>query len=644
MLIFEHIVWRSGVRYLCRCSMCNYNLTDLFLFIGKHRKRRRDPKLISVVLKHVDLFPAENHYCREKARHRKYISVDGINSVAKMYSLYKDWVRNEDEFTSADEARQTMFLANEASYRDIFCRYRNLGFKQVEDGCEVCLYYQRRGQQWHPIYKRHRILEREMRALHQKDADDNNDRTHCLVVDLGSVKLMPKVKEGYAYYLSKISVYPLPIHDLKDNSAHVLVWPEVEGGRDTDSIISALFYYFKKIMPTLEKFGPEGFDTLKIWFDNCAGQNKAQFNVAFWYFLVHVSETFKTVEVYFLEHGHSFNACDRDMGLWELKISKAGDVSSIQHLYRLLREARVDKPFEVVELSHGDFTSWGDFTNKFFSVLNAPTTDGPRLKFKPTRIWRFTKDKPGIMQFKYTPFEKEIFKEAQILKSTARVRSMKAAANESSRLFLLSTPFPDRIPITKRKRDALLKMMPSIEPSARAWYKDLPCDVRKKEKVPRKGPPRADDSFIAQFDQFMPEKDIDVLKEARMTLEKKAEEKNVLIDAPDSFETVWRSDSESESDDESDSESAYESTSDDSTSESESGDSGSSDSSNSDDSSDSESSSDTDMSPWSEKPQAHRRKRKRPSKSTSTQKPPPKQSQARRTAPARKNRRRKSLD
>ena len=195
-----------------------------------------------------------------------------------MYRLYRDWLQKKSEFESADENRKAALLSSEARYRSIFSNYRNIGFHRTEDGCDLCQYHDRRGKRWHPIYVRHRIFEKRMRELHQQDSKIKDPEILALTADLGSVKLMLKVNEGFAFYLSRLSVYPFPIHDMSDKTTQFMVWSQVEGGRGTNSIISALWHYLNTIVPSLPKFAQDQAKHLRIWFDNCSGQNKLQFN------------------------------------------------------------------------------------------------------------------------------------------------------------------------------------------------------------------------------------------------------------------------------------------------------------------------------------------------------------------------------
>ena len=102
---------------------------------------------------------------------------------------------------------------------------------------------------------------------------------------------------------------------------------------------------------------------------------------------------------------------------------------------------------------------------------------------------------------------------------------MKAATDPKSPKFMLSTPFPERRPISSSQRKALSKLLPCIAPEARSWYKDLPCSG--KDPVVRKclGPPRATDAFLQQFDEFLPADLLAKLQEAQADLKRRQEMK-----------------------------------------------------------------------------------------------------------------------
>ena len=72
---------------------------------GKHGNRPNMLPLEAVqqVINHIKLFPAESsHYSREKNSSRLYLS--STLSIEKMYTLYREWLRNQNNQTTADTA------------------------------------------------------------------------------------------------------------------------------------------------------------------------------------------------------------------------------------------------------------------------------------------------------------------------------------------------------------------------------------------------------------------------------------------------------------------------------------------------------------------------------------------------------------
>ena len=228
-----------------------------------------DPEKERLVLAHIDSFPRSNHYRRDHSPHREYISVNGVSSVADMHELYIRWMRNL--YQKGEIENLELLLASESSYRYILNTHRNIGFSKYGDKCETCDVLETSGNTDSKAYKRHREVESEARRQHQQLTTEQNEEQHFVVCDKGSVKLVPKLNVDFSFYLPRLSLIPMTIHAPRSHDSVTFWWTENEGGRGPSEIITAINMYLQSLAPTVRH--------LRLHFDNCAAENKSQYNV-----------------------------------------------------------------------------------------------------------------------------------------------------------------------------------------------------------------------------------------------------------------------------------------------------------------------------------------------------------------------------
>ena len=110
------------------------------------------------------MIPRANHYRRNHAPHREYISVNGISLYSDMYRLYVRWM--SDLSKNGEVSDPVQMLASERTYRYLATTRRNIGFSKYGEKCETCSLFEALELTDSKAYKRHRDIEGETRRQH----------------------------------------------------------------------------------------------------------------------------------------------------------------------------------------------------------------------------------------------------------------------------------------------------------------------------------------------------------------------------------------------------------------------------------------------------------------------------------------------
>ena len=132
-----------------------------------------------------------------------------------------------------------------------------------------------------------------------------------VAMDLQQTLPCPRISTGVAYYLRKLWVYNFCVYDLQKSLGNMFVWDETDGARGSDEIASCLLKWLQ-----MQWDNDEEFDVLRVFCDNCAGQNKNLFLLLGALRLIHSKKLFR-IELVFMVSGHSFLPCDRAFGVIE---------------------------------------------------------------------------------------------------------------------------------------------------------------------------------------------------------------------------------------------------------------------------------------------------------------------------------------
>jgi hypothetical protein len=136
------------------------------------------------------------------------------------------------------------------------------------------------------------------------------------------------------------------------------VWNETVAKRGSVEIISCVKHYIDNVL------SPDT-DTLIVFSDNCAGQNK-NINILLYYLSLIHSGRFSTIIHSYLISGHSYLPCDRDFGLIEKRSRSHSHVFTSKGWCKIIEESRKSNPFHVVQMETSHFLN--------FDVLKQNTT------------------------------------------------------------------------------------------------------------------------------------------------------------------------------------------------------------------------------------------------------------------------------
>jgi hypothetical protein len=218
--------------------------------------------------------------------------------------LFKTWMA---EFYPTEQ------IASERLYHDHFNENFNYGFHLPrKDQCELCNVYSRGNEAFKATiqskFETHMKENKLAIALKRQDRKDAGNQPTKIVfatTDLQKQLNTPQDNTGILYYLRKLSTYNSTVVEAAGNNltATCYVWNEVEGKRGANEVASCVRQFILKIKE--EK--PE-VEEIRIWADNCFGQNKNKYMFAMLLMLAHKLRV--TIKMRFLETGHTMMESD----------------------------------------------------------------------------------------------------------------------------------------------------------------------------------------------------------------------------------------------------------------------------------------------------------------------------------------------
>lgn len=186
----------------------------------------------------------------------------------------------------------------------------------------------------------------------------NRDEMVPLSFDFMQNVHLPEVPVQDLFYLTQLTVNVFGIHNLKTGQAFFYIYHEGLGNKGPNEVCSFVMDY-------INNYIPESVKELRLYSDNCPGQNKNHTMVRMCMALAETGR-FDKVEQFFPIRGHSFLPCDRDFGLIKKKITQHDRIFSIHQYTELVVKSSAKNHFTVKEIATDDVLDFKNWWTKYY--------------------------------------------------------------------------------------------------------------------------------------------------------------------------------------------------------------------------------------------------------------------------------------
>lgn len=399
---------------------------------------------MSNVRNHINDFPRESsHYSRARSS-KEYLSPD-LN-VARMHSHYK--------------MMYPQSTVSYMSYRKVVLRdFPHLSFQRPrKDTCKMCDRLNIEVKAGTPESKSAKIRQElhhrkseKARTLLKSDIAASQlpgSNTCCVSIDLEQVMFVPTLTHSEMFYRRQLSCYNFGISLGDTHHSYMCMWDETVAGRGGNEIASCLLKVLNSEVTKKTR--------LIVWSDNCVGQNKNRMMVFLFLFLVSIG-LFKHIEQRFLVSGHSFLPCDSDFALIEKRkrVSKAFIPSD---LHKIVRDARINKPFKVIPMYPSDFLDFQTTADNIISTKSLNISKAVSIEYDCADVSR--------VGLKESHSELETCRNIKVLRKGRTETDLRNATIE-----VITS---ERRRLTTEKMNDLKAMIPYLEKEEhKAYYRNL---------------------------------------------------------------------------------------------------------------------------------------------------------------------------
>lgn len=434
---------------------------------------------------HIQSIPkVESHYCR-KSSSKLYLSSQ-LN-LEKLYTLYLEKCREdnskittENEKLDSNNKKLLLKPVSKSMYKSYFYSYGNLRFhKPKKDQCSTCNNFKsltpeekESKKDEHEKHLKNKEKARELKTKQVKASENTNGKKAVINFDLQAVLECPKGEVSSIFYKRKLAVFDLTIFDLVTKEGTCNLWDETEGNRGANEIGTCVFNYIANHPQTEEFF---------LMSDSCGGQNLNQYFATALLHAVRCTNC-KVIDHVFYEPGHSQQEGDSMHSTIE-RAAKNVQINVPSEWHVVCQTARkTPKPYNIVYLDHTSFIDWNELAQTNKEKIRYETVTGDLVSWKKIKWFRFLKEKPDSIFFKYE-YNDTSFKEIKILKHVGRPSSID----------LLPKAYSSRLPITVAKHKDLMDLCKArvIPVYHHKYFEDIPkgdtrCGRKKNVNTTRK--------------------------------------------------------------------------------------------------------------------------------------------------------------
>ena len=356
-----------------------------------------------------------------------------------------------------------------AAYRSVFNNSFNISFGYPRsDTCSTCDEYKsskadldNRLLNVHGGDERAEILEK-IRKLdtendeHKRSADifyqrkrqsrtnAQQSETHAaFCMDFQKNLPAPNLSTNDVYYKRQLTCITFNIHCLASRHSYFYAYDETTAKKGATDVCSILKYH-------IDHFIGESVETLDIFCDSCAGQNKNYTVLRYCHYLVNHAKRFKIIKLTFPIRGHSYMECDKDFGLINQKVP----AETPKEWWEEIRASRKSpSAFNVIECNQDFFLDFGQFLKPMYKAKCPVAT-------RPIRELWFDESQPQLIRHRnnwHGP--------CQTTAISSKVREI---------THNLTPAYDAPLPLTKEKFNDIQSLLRFCKEGARNFYAQLP--------------------------------------------------------------------------------------------------------------------------------------------------------------------------
>lgn len=354
---------------------------------GRGRRQKlqvtEDEKIRQSMKEHINKFPRiESHYAR--ARDQKEYLCPSL-SIERMYDMFKS--ENEENSGSL------------STYRRVFRQMKLSFHRQKKDLCGLCETYRKGNEstklEFQNKYSHHIAEKEEVRQLKRdckNEAINSNGMKCTLCFDLEQVIFLPQSNRGEIFYKRRLSNYNFTIYNLGTKEGTCFMWHECVAKRGANEISSCLYLFLKEQ-------DSKGAETIDMFCDGCAGQNKNSIVPAMIIQFLKYSLNTQRVNLFIMVPSHGQSEGDSMHACIERRIRKMPEIMHPVELQTIAKLARKE-PYRVVCVNTEDILNFKDVSANM-RILSQRTSDNGE-----TIDWR----KMAQMSIRKNELEKIFFK------------------------------------------------------------------------------------------------------------------------------------------------------------------------------------------------------------------------------------------
>ncbi|CAH1107089.1 unnamed protein product [Psylliodes chrysocephalus] len=185
----------------------------------------------------------------------------------------------------------------------------------------------------------------------KKSKESNN--VVALAFDYIQNLQLPKIPVQDLFNLRQLTVRVFCIHNMKTDQVVYFIYHEGCGKKGPNEVCSFLYQFIKEYIPKSVR-------KLRLFSDNCPGQNKNNYLIRMCLFLKD-SGRFNDIQQYFPIRGHSFLPCDRDFGNIKRKLKKVDCVNTIRQYIKIIASSSNKHKFLIHLVDGKDIVNFKDW-------------------------------------------------------------------------------------------------------------------------------------------------------------------------------------------------------------------------------------------------------------------------------------------